>query len=111
MKRVKEFSHERKTTTNKLTTRRFNNIISTGLLPRDFRRLTFSRDLDFIAIHNELAILCFNSSIETTVNRVIFEHVDHVIKRNERIVNSNHLEVFICQRSAKNNTTDTTEAM
>lgn len=62
-----------------LTTRRFNNIISTGLLPRDLRRITFGRDLDLTAVHNQLAILCFNRSTETTVNRVIFEHVDHVI--------------------------------
>lgn len=94
-----------------LTTSGFNNEVSTSLTPRNLSGIAFGRDSDFLAVDNELTILVFNGTLEATVNGVILEHVDHVVKRNERVVDSNNLNVIAFQGSTKDNTTDTTETI
>lgn len=94
-----------------LTTSGFNNEVSTSLTPRNLSGIAFGRDSDFLAVDNELTILVFNGTLEATVNGVILEHVDHVVKRNERVVDSNNLNVIAFQGSTKDNTTNTTETI
>lgn len=94
-----------------LTTSGFNNEVSTSLTPRNLSGIAFGRDSDFLAVNNELTILVFNGTLEATVNGVILEHVDHVVKRNERVVDSNNLNVIAFQGSTKDNTTNTTETI
>lgn len=94
-----------------LTTSGFNNEVSTSLTPRNLSGIAFGRDSDFLAVDNELTILVFNGTLEATMNGVILEHVDHVVKRNERVVDSNNLDVIAFQGSTKDNTTNTTETI
>lgn len=94
-----------------LTTSGFNNEVSTSLTPRNLSGIAFGRDSDFLAVDNELTILVFNGTLEATVNGVILEHVDHVVERNERVVDSNNLNVIAFQGSTKDNTTNTTETI
>lgn len=94
-----------------LTTSGFNNEVSTSLTPRNLSGIAFGRDSDFLAVDNELTILVFNGTLEATMNGVILEHVDHVVERNERVVDSNNLDVIAFQGSTKDNTTNTTETI
>lgn len=95
----------------KLTTSRFNNVSGTSLSPRDLRGVAFSSNSDFVTVNDKLTILLFDGTVEATVDGVILEHVDHVFERNERVVDSNNLDVFTSQRGTEDNTTNTTETL
>lgn len=88
---------------------RFNNIRSINGTPLDLSGVTFREDRDFLTVNNELTILSFNSTLETTMNGIVLEHVNHVFQGDERIVDSNDLDFRVSERSTEDNTTNTTE--
>ena len=51
-----------------------------------------------------------NVSLEGSVGGVILEHVDHVVQRDEGIVNGNHIHAFV-QGSSQDQTADATESV
>jgi len=69
----------------------FNNILGAGLSPRDSLGFALAKDADFVTIDDKATIFCFAFSLELTMGRVIFEHVDHVIKTDEGIIDGNNL--------------------
>jgi hypothetical protein len=89
----------------------FNNIVGTNLTPRDLGRITFTKDLNGLTVDDELTILGFDITLEATVNGIILQHVDHVVKGNEGIVDSNNIDVRAIDSSAEDNTTNTTETI
>jgi hypothetical protein len=92
-------------------TSRFNYVVSTVLTPRDLGGVLLGVDVDGLAVDNELAILSLNGTLEATVGGVILEHVDHIFKRNEGIVDGDNLEVGVLQSNAKNDTANTTKSV
>lgn len=89
----------------------FDYVVSTVLTPRDLGGVLLSVDVDGLAVDNELAILGLNGALEATVGGVILEHVDHVFKRNERVVDGDNLDIGVLQSNAKNDTANTTKSV
>jgi hypothetical protein len=89
----------------------FNNIIGTNLTPRDLGRIAFTKDLDGLTVDDELTILGLNITLETTVNGIVLQHVDHIVEGNERIVDGNNIDVRAIDSSAEDNTANTTETI
>jgi hypothetical protein len=87
-----------------------NYVVSTILTPRDLSGVLLGVDRDSLAVDNELTILSLDGTLEATVGRVVLEHVDHVVKRNEGIVDGDNLNILVLERSAKDNTANTTES-
>jgi hypothetical protein len=53
--------------------------------------LLYLEDSNLLSIHNEVAAVAGDFSLEAAVGGVILEHVDHVVQGNEGIVDSNDL--------------------
>lgn len=57
-------------------TSRLDNVLCTGLSPLDVGRVSLAIDDDGLVVDEELALLLLNGSLESTVHRVVLEHVD-----------------------------------
>lgn len=53
--------------------------------------MLYLEDSNLLSIHNEVAAVAGDFSLEAAVGGVILEHVDHVVQGNEGIVDSNDL--------------------
>lgn len=73
--------------------------------------IPFAEDGDFVTINDELAILCFDNTSESTMSGIIFEHVHHVFQINEWVVDGNNVDGAWGNRSAEHKTTDTTKTV
>jgi hypothetical protein len=69
----------------------FNNILGSGLPPRDCLGFALVEDADFVTVDNEATIFCLDFSLELTMAGIVFEHVDHVIKTDEGVIDGNNL--------------------
>src|SRR5690606_39073965 len=67
-------------------------------------------DADFLAIHDEVAILGFNSAVEFSVCGIIFQHIRHVVWRN-KIVNTYNLDVFAGEGGSECKAADTAKSI
>ncbi len=86
---------------------RFNNIFCADFPPRNVGRVFLSVNIDLSSVNNQLAILNFDISVEMAVHCVILYHVDHVIRRNERVINSDDFKCFRLRNGgAENQTAD-----
>ena len=56
-------------------TSRLNNVVGTGLRPRDVGRILFHVELDSLSIDNEAISGSLDFSLEVAVSAVILEHV------------------------------------
>jgi hypothetical protein len=54
---------------------RFDNVFNAKRAPWDIRGIPFSKHGDGLALNHELSVLDLDGSLETTVDRVILEHV------------------------------------
>ena len=90
-------------------TSRFDDVVSAGLAPRDRSRVTFGEDGNLAAVDDELAILGGDVLLESSVSRVVLEHVDHVLKVDEGVVDGNHLRILVQDGITEDNATDTAE--
>lgn len=61
----------------------FDNVVGTSLSPLDGGGVSFTVDGDGLAVDDELAVLGGDGTLESTVGRVVLEHVDHVVEVNE----------------------------
>lgn len=53
-----------------------DDVICSYRAPRNGSCILFTKDSDGLAIDNEFAILGFDRALETSVNGVVFEHVN-----------------------------------
>jgi hypothetical protein len=65
---------------------RLDDVLSTALRPGDGGRVLLGVDGNRLALDDELAVLDLNGALEAAVNGVELEHVDHVVKGDERAV-------------------------
>ena len=69
------------------------NILSTSTGPVDSSRIPLVEHGDLVSVHvQELAVL-LDLALELTVGGVILEHVDHVVKGDEGIIDGNNLQI------------------
>lgn len=65
-------------------TGRLYDILSTILGPRDLSGIPLSVDGDGLSVNDELSVFGGDVALEASVYGIILEHVDHVVKINER---------------------------
>ncbi len=88
----------------------FSNNVNAHFIPLQVGRITFSGNTDFFTVNHQCAILNFYRAVETTVSRVILQHVRHVI-RVQQVVDSNDFDVRTLLSSTENDATDTAETV
>ena len=64
-------------------TSRLNDVVSTGLAPLDVGGVTLAIDVNGLVVDVKLAVLLLNGALESTVHRVVLEHVNHVLEIDE----------------------------
>jgi hypothetical protein len=70
-----------------------------------------SEDGDLAAVDDEGALLGIHGAGELAVNRVILEHVSHVLGVHEGVVQSDDLNIVMSQGSAESETADAAKAI
>lgn len=60
-----------------------DDVVSADRSPFNGSRIALREDGDGLALNVQFAILGLDSSLESAVDRVVFEHVDHVLKVDE----------------------------
>ena len=60
-----------------------DDVLGTDGSPGDVGGVTLGKDLDGLSLDPELAILGLDGALEATVDGVVLEHVDHVVKIDE----------------------------
>ena len=89
---------------------RFYNVISVDVAPFQISRVLFCSNADSFAVYNQFTVFNFNSTVETTVHCVIFQHISHIFNI-DQIVNANDFNIISCLSSAENQTANTTESI
>ena len=57
----------------------FSNNVNVDFVPFQVSRITFCGNTDCFAVNDQVAIFNFNSAVETTVSRVVLQHVSHIL--------------------------------
>jgi hypothetical protein len=86
----------------------FDDVLSASLAPRDAGGVLLSEDGDGLALDEELSILLLDRAVVASVDGVVLEHVDHVVKRDEGVVDRDDIDVSVKERITQHNTADTT---
>ena len=63
-----------------------HHVLSTSITPLDAGRISLLEDGDGLSIDDELPVLCLDCAVELAVGGIILEHVDHVVKVNEWVI-------------------------
>ena len=64
-------------------TGRFNDVFCAYFVPLEVRGIFLCGYADLVSVNHQLVALYLDRTVETTVYRVVFEHVGHIIDRNE----------------------------
>lgn len=62
-------------------TGRLNHILGTSLLPGDLSRVLLGVEGNLVTVHNKLAVLLADLTLEASVGRVVLEHVNLHVQR------------------------------
>lgn len=65
-------------------TGRLDDVLSALFAPGDVCGIPLSEDRDDLSVNDELSVLGVDITLETAVYGIVLEHVDHVIKIDER---------------------------
>ena len=63
-----------------------HHILSTSITPFDVGDISLLENGDGLSIDDELPVLCLDCAVELAVGGIILEHVDHVVKVNEGVI-------------------------
>ena len=64
-------------------TGRLDDVVGADRSPVDVGRVLLLEDGDGLALDEELAVLGLDGALEATVDGIVLEHVDHVLKVDE----------------------------
>ncbi len=88
-----------------------HNILRTAFAPGDLLRLHACIYADFLSVHNQFTIFCFNVSLELAMYGIIAEHVRHIVQINERIINADYFNIRVAQRGTENQASNPTKSI
>ncbi len=94
-------------------TGRFGNVLGAATLPIDVGSRHLREDLDLVAVHDQHIVLFIGRdlTVELAMDRIIAKHIDHIVEIDERIVDTDNLDVFSAASSAEDQTTDPTKTV
>jgi len=88
-----------------------DNVISTDGAPRDAGGIPLGENGDGLALNPELTILGLYGSLESSVDGIVLEHVNHVVKIDEGIVDSDDIDVSDNESITEDDAANTTETV
>ena len=89
----------------------FDDVFCADFAPRNFFRIHFREELDFLAVNDDGVVRVGDFALVLTVHRVITKHVSHVIRRHERVVDADEFDFRIVQTGAEDEASDTAETI
>ena len=87
-----------------------DDVLSARLAPWNLGGVLLGEHADLLAVDVEETVGVVDVALESTVSRVVLEHVHHVVEWDERVVDGNHLNSLL-QSGSEHNTTDTAESV
>ena len=90
---------------------RLGNVLGAAVRPVDVGRILLREDRDLVAVDDELAVLRADLARKAAVNRIVLQHVDHVIEIDEGIVDADDLNVLVFEGRAEDQTSDSAESV
>jgi len=88
-----------------------NNVVGTGLTPRNGSGITLAKDGDLLAINDDVRVIVGDLTLVLAVGRVVLEHVSSVLNVNEGIVDSDNSNLGVLEGVSENNTADSAETV
>lgn len=88
-----------------------NDVVDTSLTPWDLSWVSLAKDGDLLAVNDQLVVLRGDLTGVLTVGGVVLEHVSSVLWSNERVVDSNNLDVASGESNSQDETTDSAETV
>ena len=88
----------------------FGNNVNTDFVPTQVGRVTLSGNTYGFAVYNQVAVFNFNGTLETTVGRVVLQHVSHVVNI-DQVVDTNNFDVRTLASQTEYETTDTAKTV
>ena len=88
-----------------------HHVLSTSITPLDVGRISLLEDGDGLSIDDELPILCLDCAVELAMGGIILEHVDHVVKVKEGIIDGNNVHFARIKSSPGDQVPDVAESV
>ena len=88
-----------------------NNVIYADFAPRNLFRLELRVNLDFLTVNDDGILGVLDGTGVLTMHGVVTQHVSHVIRSHERIVNCYEVDVRVLQACTEYHTTDAAKAV
>ena len=88
-----------------------HHVLSTSITPLDVGRISLLEDGDGLSIDDELPILCLDCAVELAMGGIILEHVDHVVKVKEGIIDGNNVHFARIKSSPGDQVPDAAESV
>jgi len=89
----------------------FDDVFGASGSPLNLGRVSVVEDGDGLSVDYELAILSGNFALEDTVGGVVLEHVDHVVKVDEGIVDGDDVDVISCDRRSADESSNSAKSV
>ena len=88
-----------------------NNVGGTSSSPGDGSGVTLGEDRDGLSVDDQLAVLGLDITVPPAVGGVVLEHVDHVVKSHEGVVDGDDVDLAAGNGGTGHEATNTTEAV
>ena len=93
----------------------FYHVFSTNLVPLEVSGVLLGCNADVVTVNDEFVLLSINLdvAVELTVHGVVFEHVSHIVDRQQIVNTYNHyvVDVGFLESRAENEAADATETV
>ena len=89
----------------------FHDVFRAAGRPRNFRGVHRRIYLCFLAVYDDGIVGIGNLAVKTALDAVIFEHIFHVVRADEGVVDSNNFHIRVFHRGTENQTTDSSESI
>ena len=89
----------------------FHDIIGADSTPGDFSGVFAGKEFDLFAVNNDAVIGVADFTVKLAVHGVIAQHVRHVVRAHEGVVDAHKLNFAVGKASAENQTADAAETI
>ena len=88
-----------------------HHVLSTSITPLDVGRISLLEDGDGLSIDDELPIFRLDCAVELAVGGIVLEHVDHVVKVNEGVIDGDDVHIARIKSSPGDQAPDAAESI
>ena len=88
----------------------FDDVLSADFVPTEVGGILLGGDADAVAVDDQVSVFHFDRTVELSVDRVILEHISHVLHVDE-VVDTDDYDVVSFLGGPEDQTADTSEAV